>query len=331
MKIILPVAGKGTRLRPHTYTRAKSLVTVAGKTVLEHILDNLLELNYEKEFIFITDENGEQIKNFVKEKYPDLKTHFTVQKERLGPAHAVWLAKDFINEEDDILIVFNDTMFITDLNRIIEETKELDGLIFSKEVDDPRRFGVNVVKDGIIVDMVEKPDKFVSNLAQVGLYYIKNGKKLMDAIEYTIKKNIKTKGEFYLPSAFLYMIKNGAKFGAPKIDYWLDCGTKEALLNTNRFLLKKHDNSSEISSKNSLIIPPNFIDPSAIIENSIIGPFVSIGKGVKIKNSIIKSSIINNFAEIDTINISNSIIGENAFVKGNEKSINIGDDCVIKI
>ncbi len=329
MKIILPVAGKGTRLRPHTFTRAKSLVTVAGKTILEHIMENLLSLGKDHEFIFITDENGDQIKNFVKEKFCDLKTIFLVQKERKGPAHAVWLAKDLIDNNDEVLIVFNDTMFITDLTKIQQLSDGLDGLIFSKEVEDPRRFGVNVVKDGIIVDMVEKPEKFISNLAQVGLYYIKNGKWLMEAIQYIINNDIKTKGEYYLPPAFLYMIKNGAKFGAPIIDYWLDCGTKEALLNTNKFLLNRTDNSKDLKFKNCVIIPPVYIEQSAKIENSIIGPYVSVGKNVKIRNSIIENSIINNNTELELVRLTRSIIGENAYIKGTIKSIDIGDNCIV--
>jgi len=330
MKIILPVAGKGTRLRPHTFSKAKSLVTVAGKTVLEHIINNLLTISGDNEFIFITDENGGQIKNFVEKKYPELKTYYVVQKERKGPAHAIWLAKDLIKEEE-ILIVFNDTMFITDLKKIPVLSDGLDGLIFSKEVDDPRRFGVNIVKNGIIVDMVEKPDEPVSNLAQVGLYYLKNGKKLMEALQWTINNDIKTKGEYYLPAAFKYMIKNGAKFGAPIIDYWLDCGTKEALLNTNRFLLERLDNSNKVHLNNSVIIPPVFINQKANIKNSIIGPYVSIGEGVKIRNSIIKDSIINNFAEIENVKLKKSIIGESAVIKGNIQSIDIGDNSVVII
>ncbi len=328
MKIILPVAGKGTRLRPHTYSRAKSLVTVAGKTVLEHILNNLLTIPEQKEFIFIIDENGSQIRNFIQENYPNLKVNYVVQKERKGPAHAIWLARNFIDEEE-ILIVFNDTMFITDLTKINELADGLDGLIFSKEVEDPRRFGVNVVKNGIIIDMVEKPDEPISNLAQVGLYYLKNGKKLMQAIQWTIDNGITTKGEYYLPAAFKYMIENGAKFGAPTIEHWLDCGTKEALLSTNKFLLNKLDNSKELNFKDCVIIPPVHINPEANIKNSVIGPNVSIGMGVTIKNSIIENSIINNFADIENVKLKNSIIGENTQVKGTFQTIDIGDNSVV--
>jgi len=330
MKIILPVAGKGTRLRPHTYSKAKSLVTVAGKTVLEHILNNLLTIPKEKEFIFITDENGSQIRNFLKNNYPHIKVNYVVQKDRKGPAHAIWLAKDLVANEE-ILIVFNDTMFITDLTEIDKLSDGLDGLIFSKEVDDPRRFGVNILKNGIIVDMIEKPDEPVSKLAQVGLYYLKNGQKLMDAIQWIIDNNITTKGEYYLPEAFKYMIKNGAKFGAPTIDHWLDCGTKESLLNTNKFLLEKVDNSNKVKFENTVIISPVYINSDAEIKNSIIGPYVSIGNGVKIENSIIKNSIINNNAKIENVKIKNSIIGESAQIKGNLQIIDIGDNSVVVV
>ncbi len=330
MKIILPVAGKGTRLRPHTFTRAKSLVNVAGKTILEHILNNLLKISNIEEFIFIVDDNGGQIQEFVEKRYPDLKCEYRVQKERKGPAHAIWLAKDLV-EDSDLLIVFNDTMFITDLTKIDELCKNLDGLIYSKEVEDYKRFGVNIVKDGVIVDMVEKPDKPVSKLAQVGLYYLKSGKQLMDAIEETIKKNLTVKGEFYLPEAFKLMIKNGAKFGAPTIDQWLDCGTRETLLSTNKYLLERYNNNFCSACKNSIIVPPVYIDKGVEIENSVIGPYVSIGRDAKISNSIINDSIINANTFIDRVILSSSLIGENVNIEGKINTLDIGDNCIVKL
>ncbi len=330
MKIILPVAGKGTRLRPHTFTKAKSLVTVAGKTILEHILNNLLKINNIEEFIFIVDDNGNQIRDFIKKRYPDIQCSFKVQKERKGPAHAVWLAKDLVGATD-VLIVFNDTMFITDLTKIDELSKNLDGLIYSKEVEDYKRFGVNVVRDGIIVDMVEKPDKPVSKLAQVGLYYLKDGKHLMDAIEETIKNNLTVKGEFYLPEAFKLMIKQGAKFGAPTIEQWLDCGTRETLLSTNKYLLERYNNNFCSACKNSIIVPPVYIDKGVEIENSVIGPYVSIGKDAKISNSIINDSIINANTFIDRVILSSSLIGENVNIEGKINTLDIGDNCIVKL
>ena len=330
MKIILPVAGKGTRLRPHTFSRAKSLVTVAGKTVLEHIMNNLLKIKNAEEFIFIVDENGKQIENFVLKKYPDLKCSYIVQKERKGPAHAVWLAKELVGN-DELLIVFNDTMFITDLTKINEYAKDKDGLIYSKEVEDYKRFGVNIVKDGIIVDMVEKPDKPVSKLAQVGLYYLRNGEQLMNAIEETIKNKMMVKGEYYLPQAFKIMIKKGAKLGAPTIEQWLDCGTRETLLQTNQYLLERYNNNFCSSCKNSIIVPPVYIDKGVEIENSVIGPYVSIGENSKIHNSIVNNSIINSSTHISRIILSKSLIGENVNIEGKINSLDIGDNSFIKL
>ena len=226
MKVILPVAGKGTRLRPHTHAKAKSLVRVAGKTVLDHIVSRLQSLDIE-EYIFIIDENGEQIKNFMAEKFPELNCSYVVQKDRLGPAHAVWLAAPQIKPGDDVLVVFNDTIFVTDLTAIDQLNTGCDGLIYSKEVEDYQRFGVNVVEAGLIVDMVEKPDAPISKLAQVGLYYLKDATAFMGYLQQTISAEETVKGEYYLPAVFMRMINDGKKFRAPEIDAWLDCGKPE--------------------------------------------------------------------------------------------------------
>ena len=330
MKIILPVAGKGTRLRPHTFSRAKSLVTVAGKTVLEHIMNNLLRIKNIEEFIFIVDENGKQIEHFINIKYPDIKCSYIVQKERKGPAHAVWLARNSV-KDTDILIVFNDTMFITDLTKIDELCKKKDGLIYSKEVEDYKRFGVNIVKNGIIEDMVEKPDKPISKLAQVGLYYLKKGGDLMEAIEETINNKMMVKGEYYLPQAFKVMIKKGSKLGAPTIDKWLDCGTRETLLQTNQYLLERFNNNFCSSCKNSIIVSPVYIDKGVEIENSVVGPYVSIGEGAKVTNSIVSNSIINESTHINRIILSGSLIGENVNIEGKINSLDIGDNSFVKL
>jgi glucose-1-phosphate thymidylyltransferase len=291
MKVILPVAGKGTRLRPHTFTKPKSLVRVAGKTVLQHVIDGLAKVDVE-EYIIITDKNGNIIKQFVDEHYPNLKVTYVTQTELLGPAHAVSLAYPRIQEGDDVLVVFNDTLFVTDLTRIHMLCKDLDGLIYSKEVEDYKRFGVNVMKDGVIIDMVEKPDQPVSKLAQVGLYYMKNGRQFMDYINKAIQNDLRTKGEFYLPEVFKLMIKDGLKLGAPEIEEWLDCGKPETLLETNRYLLERAT-GNHIFIEGCVIIPPVSIHPSAEVKHSVIGPYVSIAENCKINESIIRNSVIN--------------------------------------
>ena len=291
MKVILPVAGKGTRLRPHTHTKAKSLVNVAGKTVLEHIIDRLKNVDVD-EYVFIIDENGQQIKNFMAAKFPELNCSYYVQQERLGPAHAVALGAPSIQPGDDLLVVFNDTIFVTDLTAISEICSNADGLIYSKEVEDYQRFGVNVLDGDFIVDMVEKPDTPISRLAQVGLYYLKDGTGFIDAIEATIAAGETVKGEYYLPSVFMRMIGSGLKFKAPEIDDWLDCGKPETLLETNRFLLKgRHHIHGDV--QDSVLIEPVHIGHGAVIKNSIIGPNVSVATGSVIENSVISDSIIN--------------------------------------
>lgn len=329
MKIILPVAGKGTRLRPHTHTKAKSLVHVAGKTVLEHIISRLEVLKAD-EFIFITDENGKQIEDFMAARFPGLNCTYIVQQERLGPAHAVALAAPRIEAGDDVLVVFNDTIFVTDLTRIPQLCDDCDGLIYSKEVEDYQRFGVNVVRGGTIVDMVEKPDTPVSRLAQVGLYYLKDGRRFMGYLEQTIAAGETVKGEYYLPSVFMRMIQDGRRFRAPEIDAWLDCGKPETLLETNRYLLRgRHHAHGEVV--NSVLIEPVHIEKGAVVRGSILGPNVSVAAGSVVEESIIRDAIINADSKVRDIILHSSILGDSVTLIGSPRRMNIGDHSLIEM
>ncbi|MCK9457226.1 MAG: Bifunctional protein GlmU [bacterium ADurb.Bin157] len=329
MKLILPVAGKGTRLRPHTFTKPKSLVRVAGKTVLQHVLDGLNKIDID-EFIIITDENGHIIQKYIERNYPDLNATYITQTELLGPAHAVSLASPRIKEGDDVLVVFNDTLFVTDLTRIPALCRDFDGLIYSKEVEDPKRFGVNVMKDNIIVDMIEKPDEPVSNLAQVGMYYMKNGRTFMEYINRTIKQDLRVKGEFYLPEVFKLMIKDGFKLGAPEIEEWLDCGKPETLLQTNRFLLERAK-GNHVFIEGCVIIPPVSIHKTAEISHSVIGPYVSVAENCKITNSIIKNSVINPNSVLNNTMLEESLVGDEVMLTGQLQKMNIGDNSMIDL
>lgn len=329
MKVILPVAGKGTRLRPHTHTKAKSLVHVAGKTVLEHIIGRLTHLQVE-EFIFITDEHGDQIAAQMKKSFPQLTCRYVVQKERLGPAHAVLLAAPCLSPGDDLLIVFNDTIFVADLSRIPELARECDGLIYSHLVEDYQRFGVNVVKDGIIVDMVEKPETPISRLAQVGLYYLRDGVRFMNYIQASVDAGDTVKGEYYLPAVFMRMIHDGLTFCAPEIDAWLDCGKPETLLDTNRYLLNgRHHCHGE--AVNSVLIAPVHIAEGAIVRNSILGPNVSVAAGSVISGSIIRDSIINLDSEVTGMLLNGSILGDSVRLSSTARKMNIGDHSIIEM
>lgn len=329
MKVILPVAGKGTRLRPHTHTKAKSLVHVAGKTVLEHIIGRLAHLQVE-EFIFITDEHGEQIAEQMKRSFPQLTCRYVVQKERLGPAHAVLLAAPYLSPGDDLLIVFNDTIFVADLSRIPELSKGHDGLIYSHLVEDYQRFGVNVVKDGIIVDMVEKPATPISRLAQVGLYYLRDGVRFMSYIQASVDAGDTVKGEYYLPAVFMRMIHDNMTFTAPEIDAWLDCGKPETLLETNRYLLNgRHHCHGE--AVNSVLIAPVHIAEGALVRNSILGPNVSVAAGSVISGSIIRDSIINLNSEVTGMLLNGSILGDSVRLSSTARKMNIGDHSIIEM
>ncbi len=329
MKVVLPVAGKGTRLRPHTHTKAKSLVNVAGKTVLEHIIERLQAVEVE-EYIFITDENGGQISDFMQRKFPELKCHYLIQQERLGPAHAVALAAPVVKEGDDLLVVFNDTIFVTDLGQIPQLCAEADGLIYSKEVEDYQRFGVNVVRDDYIVDMVEKPDTPISRLAQVGLYYLKDGAGFLNYIQQTIDAGETVKGEYYLPSVFMRMIADGKKLKAPEIDDWLDCGKPETLLETNRYLLKgRHHVHGE--AIDSVLIEPVHIERGALVKNSIIGPNVSIAAGSVVENSVIRDSVLNSENRVSNLILEHSLLGDSVTLTGSPRKMNIGDHSLIEM
>lgn len=330
MKIILPVAGKGTRLRPHTHTRAKSLVHVAGKTVLEHIVSRLEVLQAE-EFIFITDETGgSQIEAFMQARFPALNCCYILQQERLGPAHAVALAAPRIAPGDDVLVVFNDTIFVTDLEKIPQLCADCDGLIYSKQVEDYQRFGVNVVQGDFISDMVEKPETPVSRLAQVGLYYLKDGAGFMRYLGQTIAAGETAKGEYYLPAVFMRMIRDGLRFRAPEIDEWLDCGKPETLLETNRFLLNERHHTHGMVV-DSVIIPPVHIDYGATVRGCILGPNVSVAGGCQIEASIIKDSIINADSQVQEMVLQGSILGDSVRLVGSPRRMNIGDHSLIEM
>jgi glucose-1-phosphate thymidylyltransferase len=329
MKVILPVAGKGTRLRPHTHTKAKSLVHVAGKTVLEHIISRLVPLAV-AEYIFIVDEHGGQIEDFMRKKFSDLNCSYIIQKERKGPAHAVWLANAQIAPGDDLLIVFNDTIFDADLAKIPQLAVDCDGLIYSKEVEEYQRFGVNVVEGSLIVNMIEKPDTPISRLAQVGLYYLKDGPRFMEYLKAAIDAGDMVKGEYYLPPVFMRMINDGCRLKAPEIDAWLDCGKPETILETNAYLLKgRHHIHGE--AFNCVFIDPVHVERGVTLKDSVIGPNVSIASGSLIERSIICNSIINSNSVVRNMVLTDTILGDNVQLISSARKMNIGDHSLIEM
>ncbi len=319
MKAVILLAGLGTRLRPHTYSRPKPLVNVAGKPVLGHILDGMANLHF-TEIIFVVGYLGDQIQDYVTQAYPHLQARYVVQEEMKGQAHAIALTKPYINEP--VLIIFGDTIWETDWSRL--DRVQGDGLIFVKEVTDPRRFGVVLLENGHVVRFVEKPDKPVSNLAVVGVYYLKDWKGLVCAIDDLLTQNIQTKGEYYLADALQLMIDRGDRLEAETIPIWEDCGTREALLHTNRYLLSKNGTHTPPTSE-SQVIQPVYIADDAQIRRSIIGPYVSISSGAVIEDSILRDCIISEDANIENATLELSLVGKDARVSGAFQRLNVGD------
>jgi glucose-1-phosphate thymidylyltransferase len=342
MQVIIPLAGEGTRMRPHTHTKPKPLIEFAGKSCLSHILDELKLFNDKQksllatrkkaektdtisEVIFITGRMKEKIEDFVKKNY-DFKARFIEQKVRDGTAGAIRLAEPYVNEP--VIIVYVDTIFEADLELINKLKPEEGGIIWAKEVEDYQRFGVCVFdKNGYIQRIIEKPTEPISKLANIGLYYIKDYKLMFEGIKHIYDNNISLKGEYYVVEAFNYMMNKGVKFISPQIEGWYDTGKPETFMESHRQLLKK--NNKVIDTENSVIIPPVHIADGVKIKDSVIGPYVSISKGAEITNSIIKDSVIGERAKVRDVLLENSIIGDEARVDDNFKSLSIGDHCII--
>ncbi len=329
MKAIIPVAGAGTKLRPHTYTQPKALIPLAGKTILSIIIDQLQEAGI-NDFVFIIGYLGEKIQDYVEEKYPQLNSHFVHQNERQGTGHAINLTREIVGN-DEMLIVLGDTIAEYDVKEIMHTPHSMLGV---KKVDDPRNFGVaEIDEEGFINRVVEKPAIPKSNMALVGVYKIKETEFLFSCIKKIIEADIKSYDEFNLTDALECMIQNGVKFKPFKVQNWFDCGKKETLLESNATLLKKFGgNISEGHSfENTIIIPPVSIGEGCDIKNSVIGPNVAIGDHSKMNHAIIKDSIVGSYSNLFEIVLNNSLIGSDAEVRGVSRSLNIGDNTAIDL
>ncbi len=327
MKAIIPVAGAGTKLRPHTYTQPKALIPIAGKTILSFIVDQLHEAGI-NEFIFIVGYLGEKIQEYVTQTYPNLTTHFVYQNERQGTGHAIELAKSIVGE-DEVFVTLGDTICEYDVKEVMDSPYSMLGV---KKVDDPRHFGVaDIGADGFIEHVVEKPSIPKSNMALVGLYKIKETHFLFECLHHLFTQNITTQGEYNLTDALDCMIARGAKFQSFKVKHWFDCGKKETLLESNATLLKKFGGNviDGHDFKDTIIIPPVSIAAGCDISNSIIGPHVAIGANTTIKHSIVRDSIIGSYTNLYEVVLDNSLIGSDASVKGLSRSLNIGDNTEI--
>ena len=326
MKVIIPAAGYGTRMRPHTHTKPKPLVHVAGRPSLAFVLDALEGLDIE-EIIFIVGRMGEQMEDYVNKHYP-YKTRFIEQKVMRGQADAIALAREYVNS--DLITLFVDTLFEADLTVI--KTLDVDGAMFVMEVPDPSRFGIAVPgPDGIVKKIVEKPQVMESNLAVVGLYYYKDSGWLFSAIDKLMASGKSLKGEYFLADAIQVMIEEGAKFRTFPVQVWEDTGTWDAVLHANRYLLRRQDRHTQpYLVGTSLVLPPSYISEEASVENSVIGPFAAISEGATVRDSIVKNSVVSPKASVSNSLLFGSLVGERAQVQGSFDSVNIGDDSIAR-
>ena len=323
MQIVLPVAGFGSRLRPQTWSKPKPLVTVAGKTLIDHVLDRLVGLQPER-VVFITGYLGEQIEAHVRANY-QFEAVFVEQEEMAGQSHAILQARDVIS--GPILVLFPDMIFEADLS--VTQTTAADGILWVKPVEDPSRFGVVVKTGEKVTRLVEKPDEPISNLAVMGIYFFRDAQRLIATIERQIASDVTTKGEYFIADAIQMMIDDGATFTTSDATIWEDAGTTEAVLDTNRYLLDRA--ATTTSHAGALIVQPSLIDPSAVIEGSVIGPYASIGPHAKVSGSIVRDSIIDAGAQLQSVNLARSMVGRDALVRGAQTSVNVGDSSVVNL
>jgi len=322
MKAIIPVAGVGTRLRPHTYTLPKVLLNVAGKPILGHILDALQQHNIDEATI-IVGYMGDLVEDYVRRNY-SMNVTFIYQEERLGLGHSIWIARDHITDNEPLLIILGDTIFDVDLSLATNSRFSTLGV---KSVDDPRRFGVVELEKGFISRLIEKPENPTTNLALVGLYFINNPTLLVDSLQTLIDNNIRTRDEYQLTDALQMMIDKGEKFTTFPVEGWYDCGKPETLLSTNRYLLD--GKSTYKTPEGAVIIPPAFVAENAIVERSVIGPYTTVASGATVIDSVVRDSIISDGATVTASTLEQSIIGNNAIVKGKFSRLNVGDSSEI--
>jgi glucose-1-phosphate thymidylyltransferase len=332
MKVVIPMGGLGTRLRPHTWSKPKQLVSVAGKAVLDHVIDifNTLPGDQDFELVNIVGHLGDQIEEYVHERYPHIKAHYVVQENPRGQSHAIWLARQYL--EGPMLMIFGDTLIETDLSCLAAASG--DAIAWVKEVPDPRRFGVaQLGSNGWVSRLVEKPQTLENNLAVVGFYYFKDSQALLSAIQEQMERGLELEGEYFLVDAINIMLERGLKMHTCPVDVWLDAGTPETLLETNRYLLDHGmDNTREAAKRpNLVVVPPVFIHPSASIESSIIGPYVSLGAGCQVSHSIIQNSILEDEAQANGIILEKSLVGRRASLTRRAGVINAGDNTEVTL
>ena len=327
MKVIIPLAGLGTRMRPYTWSRPKALLHVAGNTVIGHLLNLMADITTE-EVVFVVGYKGDEIEAWLREHYSHLDIRIVVQEEALGQAHAIWLCRDYLND-GPVLVAFGDG--IVDAAYAEIDQTDADAVALIEERDDPRKFGVAVTDAaGMVTQIIEKPDTLEHKQVLAGVYWFRNGRLLRNALDTLLELPPPTRGEYYLADAYQIMLKQGVQIETKPTIFWLDAGNPENILNTNARLLGLgygSDDAIERSyGEDFTVLPPVFLHETAVVDGCVLGPYVSVGPNVTLRRSVISNSIIDANSSIEHMQLDESLIGENVTLTGRPQSIFVGDN-----
>jgi len=319
-------------MRPLTWSRPKPLLHVAGNTIIGHLLDLMSEITTE-EVIFVVGYKGDEIEAWIRRNYPHLDARFVVQEEALGQAHAIWMCRAYL-DDGEVLVAFGDGIVNAEYAQIPEP--DTDGVILVQEMDDPRTFGVVVAnEEGVVTDFIEKPDTAVHNQAIAGIYWFRNGRTLLSAIQTIITENRQTNGEYYLVDAYKVMLEQGAVIKTRPTIFWLDAGKPDMMLKANKRLLGlgcgSEDAIERSYAEDFTVLPPVFIHETAIITSSVIGPYASIGAGAKITESVVRNSVVDGGTAVTDCILDGALIGENAQITGKGKALFVGDNSIVNL
>jgi glucose-1-phosphate thymidylyltransferase len=329
VKVVIPLAGKGTRLRPHTHVTPKPLLRVGDKPVMSYILDDLRELGVH-EAVFITGHLKERVEEYMSDEYADFRVHYVEQPVQNGTAGAVDLARPYIDE--DLLIIFVDTLFDADLGMVKRLPPDVAGVIWVKEVEDYQRFGVVVTDDeGNMRQIIEKPSEPISRLANIGLYYIRDWRLLFEGIDHTLAAPPGPSGEYYLTDAFQYMIDRGAKIRTVPVEGWYDAGKPETLLETNRHVLSTTRPARPATKAGVVIHDPVHVAEGVELEDAEIGPNVTVGRGSSVRGSRLRDTIVGANARLAHCELRDSLVGNDVQLSGVKGQVDVGDHSVVRL
>jgi len=328
MHCIVPAAGIGKRMRPHTWSVPKPLLPVAGKPILSHLIDSLAAAGVDR-LTLITGYLGDMLVDWARNAHPELRVDFVEQKTPDGLGSAVALARDFV-DDGPVMVALADTLFASDLSHLRGSNQS--NMIAVCPVSEPERFGI-VLTDasGNVVRLVEKPKEYVGNLAIVGIYYFTSGKSLMEACEELKRRDLRTRGEYQLTDAMQLLLQKGEPFSTWAVEEWYDCGKTETLLETNRALLDRVGGSGQPVLENSTVVPPCAFGPGAVLRNSVVGPHVTVGEGVLIERCVVADSVIGRNSHLKGVVLKGSMLGAGTRVQQRSRSLSIGDDSTLEI